>query len=175
MVAATSPVPPCFPMKGIKMRKFTSTAIGLGLLLSAAVVPAVAQPGPPGDRPGAHERDGMKDGWKKDGWKKDEGKKDGWKKGGGRDGDAGPRHGSGDRPDAMLKLIILLADTDGNGSLSLEEVQAVHARIFKSVDKSGDGQATEDEIRAFFRSMHGGPERGSDDDERPDDGAPSRP
>src|SRR5947207_1360843 len=33
-----------------------------------------------------------------------------------------------------MRLMMILMDTDGDGALSLEEVQAAHARIFKQVD-----------------------------------------
>ncbi len=54
----------------------------------------------------------------------------------------------------MLKMMLAMMDTDGNGSLSLDEVQAVHARIFGMADTNADGQLRPDEIRDFM--MGGG-------------------
>jgi hypothetical protein len=92
------------------------------------------------------------------------GRKGGWDR---RDG-YGPRGGMAAHA-GFMRLMFILADTDGDGALSLEEVQAVHARIFKAVDADGDGKATPEEIRSFFRSLQGGGrDRDRDDDE--DDG-----
>jgi hypothetical protein len=56
--------------------------------------------------------------------------------------------------DHMLRMMIILMDTDGDGALSLEEVQAVTERFFNAMDADGDGRLTLDEIRAFY--MPGG-------------------
>ena len=53
----------------------------------------------------------------------------------------------------MMVMMIAMVDGDGSGALSLEEVQAVHARMFKYADADADGELTLDEMRAF---MHGG-------------------
>jgi Ca2+-binding EF-hand superfamily protein len=55
----------------------------------------------------------------------------------------------------MMRLIFILMDADGDGALSLDEVQAVTERIFNAIDADDDGQVTLDEIREFYR----GPER----------------
>jgi Ca2+-binding EF-hand superfamily protein len=52
-------------------------------------------------------------------------------------------------------MMMILMDTDGNGALSLEEVQAVHERIFRAVDEDDDGQVTPEEIQAFMRGGMG--------------------
>jgi hypothetical protein len=44
-----------------------------------------------------------------------------------------------------------LMDTDGDGALSLEEVQAAHAKIFKSIDADKHGKVTPTEVQMFFR------------------------
>ncbi len=49
-------------------------------------------------------------------------------------------------------MLMALVDTDASETLSLEEVQAVHARMFKYADTNDDGELTLDEMRAF---MHG--------------------
>jgi len=60
--------------------------------------------------------------------------------------DRGP--GSG----AMMRVIFALVDADGDGGLSLDEIQDAHARIFNHADTDGDGQLTMEEMRAFHRS-----------------------
>ena len=62
----------------------------------------------------------------------------------------------------MMTMMMAMMDTDGDGALSLEEVQAVHARMFKYVDADGDGKLSPDELRGFF---HGD----ADDRETEDD------
>jgi hypothetical protein len=51
----------------------------------------------------------------------------------------------------MLKFMFAIADTDGDGALSFEEVTAIHKRIFNSVDANKDGKVTLEEVRAFMR------------------------
>jgi Ca2+-binding EF-hand superfamily protein len=41
-------------------------------------------------------------------------------------------------------------DKDDDGALSLEEVQAAHAKIFKAVDANKDGKITLEEMQVFF-------------------------
>ena len=62
----------------------------------------------------------------------------------------GMGHGMGPH---MMLMMMAMVDADGSETLSLEEVQAVHARMFNYVDADGDGELTLDEMRAF---MHGG-------------------
>jgi hypothetical protein len=50
-----------------------------------------------------------------------------------------------------LRMMVILMDTDGDGALSLEEVQSAHARIFKAVDANKDGKVTVAEMQQFFR------------------------
>ena len=49
-----------------------------------------------------------------------------------------------------MRLIFILMDTDGDGTLSLEEFQAAHAKIFKAIDANKDGKVTPEEMEAFF-------------------------
>ncbi|MBX5011044.1 EF-hand domain-containing protein [Rhizobium lentis] len=51
----------------------------------------------------------------------------------------------------MMKIMFAVADTDGDGALSFEEVTAVHKRIFDAVDSNKDGKVTTEEIQAFMR------------------------
>jgi hypothetical protein len=54
------------------------------------------------------------------------------------------------RPHMML-MMMALVDTDGSKTLSLEEVQAVHARLFAYADADGDGELTLAEMRDFMQ------------------------
>lgn len=58
--------------------------------------------------------------------------------------------GRGGMPGPMLRIIFALMDTDGDGTISLQEWQAAHERIFKAMDANKDGSLTLDEIRAFM-------------------------
>ena len=79
-----------------------------------------------------------------------------------------PKGGMGSHA-GLMRLMIILADTDGDGALSLEEVQAVHARIFKAIDVDGDGKATLEEMQSFLRTLHAGDRQGRRDRDREDD------
>jgi hypothetical protein len=50
-----------------------------------------------------------------------------------------------------MRLIFILMDTDGDGTLSLEEFQTAHAKIFKVIDADKDGKVTMEEMQMFFR------------------------
>jgi EF hand len=66
-------------------------------------------------------------------------------KGHGMKGHGMMRHGMN------MRVMMILMDTDGDGALSLEEVQAAHAKIFKVIDDDKDGKVTQAEIEMFFR------------------------
>jgi Ca2+-binding EF-hand superfamily protein len=55
---------------------------------------------------------------------------------------------------AAMRIIFALMDSDGDGTVSLQEFQAAHERIFKAMDIDKDGTLTLEEIQHF---MHGGP------------------
>ena len=55
-------------------------------------------------------------------------------------------------PPVMLRIIFALVDADGDGTISLQEFQAAHERIFKAMDSNKDGKLTLEEMQAF---MHG--------------------
>lgn len=53
----------------------------------------------------------------------------------------------------MMKIMFAVADTDGDGALSFEEVMAIHKRIFDTVDANKDGKVTPDEMRGFMQDQ----------------------
>jgi len=50
-----------------------------------------------------------------------------------------------------MRVMFVLMDTDGDGTLSLEEFQTAHAKIFKAIDADKDGKVTLQEMQMFFR------------------------
>jgi hypothetical protein len=54
---------------------------------------------------------------------------------------------------AMMRIMVVMLDTDGDGALSLEEVQAVHARMFKAMDVDKNGRVTLEEMQQFIRGQ----------------------
>ena len=54
-------------------------------------------------------------------------------------------------PGHMMKVMFAIADTDGDGALSFEEVTAIHKRIFTRVDANKDGKVTVEELQTFVR------------------------
>lgn len=55
-------------------------------------------------------------------------------------------------PPFMMRMMFALMDADGDGTISLQEFQAAHERIFKAMDTNKDGKLTPEEMQAF---MHG--------------------
>src|SRR5829696_2356394 len=51
----------------------------------------------------------------------------------------------------MMKVMFAIADTNGDGALSFEEVKTVHKRIFDRVDANKDGKVTPEEMQTFMR------------------------
>ena len=52
----------------------------------------------------------------------------------------------------MSPMMFVMIDTDSDGAISREEMDAVHARMFDLVDADKDGLITAEEMRAFRRS-----------------------
>ncbi len=60
------------------------------------------------------------------------------------------RAGGGMGHGAMMPILFAIADADGDGALTLQEVQEIHARIFAHMDADDDGKLTPDETGDFF-------------------------
>ena len=50
-----------------------------------------------------------------------------------------------------MKIMFAIADMDGDGALSFEEVTVIHKRIFDSMDTNKDGKVTAEEVQAFMQ------------------------
>ncbi|MGE5141734.1 MAG: EF-hand domain-containing protein [Rudaea sp.] len=51
----------------------------------------------------------------------------------------------------MMRMMFSLMDADGDGTVSLQEFQAAHERIFKGMDANKDGRLTLEEIQGFMQ------------------------
>jgi hypothetical protein len=68
---------------------------------------------------------------------------EGWRRG--PMGSASMGHGM------MMRMLFALMDSDGDGTISLQEFQAAHERIFRAMDANKDGRLTLEEIQAFMQ------------------------
>ena len=50
----------------------------------------------------------------------------------------------------MMRMVFALMDADDDGTISLQEFQAAHERIFKAMDSNKDGKLTPEEMQAFI-------------------------
>jgi hypothetical protein len=66
-------------------------------------------------------------------------------------GHHGPRMMRG----AGMRLMFAFLDTNGDGSLSENEVQDAVGRIFSAIDQNGDGKVDMDEIQSFLHGSGG--------------------
>lgn len=55
-----------------------------------------------------------------------------------------PKHGY------MMKVMFAIADANGDGGISFEELMTMHKRIFDKVDANNDGKVTPEELQAFM-------------------------
>jgi hypothetical protein len=81
------------------------------------------------------------------GWGFREGRMRDWR--GGR----GAMMGPGMMGPGMMRMMIILMDVDGDGSLSLQEAQAGHERIFRAIDANKDGRVTFEEMQSFRMNL----------------------
>jgi 1,4-dihydroxy-2-naphthoyl-CoA synthase len=51
----------------------------------------------------------------------------------------------------MMRMLFALMDADGDGTISLQEFQAAHERIFKALDTNKDGRLTPEEMQGFMQ------------------------
>jgi hypothetical protein len=51
----------------------------------------------------------------------------------------------------MMRIMFILMDTDGDGTVSLQEFQAAHERIFKAMDSNKVGRLTFEEMQSFMQ------------------------
>jgi hypothetical protein len=51
----------------------------------------------------------------------------------------------------VMRIIFALMDSDGDGTISLQEFQAAHEKIFKAMDANKDGRLTLEEMQAFMQ------------------------
>ncbi|MGY3238886.1 MULTISPECIES: EF-hand domain-containing protein [unclassified Bradyrhizobium] len=58
--------------------------------------------------------------------------------------------GSAMGPPFMMRMMFALMDADGDGTISLQEFQAAHERLFKAMDSNKDGKLTLEEMQAFI-------------------------
>lgn len=66
--------------------------------------------------------------------------------------------GMGGMYGARMKIMFAVVDANGDGVLTLEEVQDFHGRIFNAVDQNGDGGVDVGEIQSFFHGSDHGPQ-----------------
>ncbi|MGQ7791122.1 hypothetical protein ACUN0C_01795 [Faunimonas sp. B44] len=56
----------------------------------------------------------------------------------------------------MPMMMMVIIDEDGNGSLSYEEVERFHRRMFDYLDENKDGELSQDEIQNMMSGRFGG-------------------
>ena len=70
----------------------------------------------------------------------------------------------------MMKVMFAIADVDGDGALSFEEVTTVHKRMFDKVDANRDGKVTPVELGSHEGGVGGRGEGSRKGGEHADDG-----
>jgi EF hand len=71
--------------------------------------------------------------------------------GGGRMGARGMGPGMMGGSGHMTKVMFAIADANGDGALSFEEVTAIHKRVFDRVDGNKNAKVSLDEVQTFMR------------------------
>jgi hypothetical protein len=51
----------------------------------------------------------------------------------------------------MMKIMFAIADADGDGGLTFQEVTTIHKRIFDAMDANKDAKVTPEEAQSFMR------------------------
>jgi hypothetical protein len=75
----------------------------------------------------------------------------GWGRGMGMMGRGGMMGGGSMHGAMMMRMLFAMMDSDGDGTISLQEFQAAHERIFKAMDANKDGRLTLEEIQSFMQ------------------------
>jgi hypothetical protein len=57
----------------------------------------------------------------------------------------------------MMRMLFAMMDSDGDGTVSLQEFQTAHERIFKAMDANKDGVLTLEEIQSFLQGTRTSP------------------
>jgi Ca2+-binding EF-hand superfamily protein len=65
----------------------------------------------------------------------------------------------------MPMMMMAMMDTDENGSISYEEIEAVHRRMFNLVDKDKNGELSPEEIQEVMGRRFERRDDGDDDDD----------
>jgi Ca2+-binding EF-hand superfamily protein len=50
----------------------------------------------------------------------------------------------------MMKMMFAVADTNGDGGVSFDEITTIQKRIFDQVDDNKDGKVTSEEVQNFM-------------------------
>ena len=66
---------------------------------------------------------------------------------------------SGMHSGMMMRMLFAMMDSDGDGTVSLQEFQTAHERIFRAMDANKDGKLTLEEIQGFMRGAGTGAPR----------------
>jgi EF hand len=79
----------------------------------------------------------------------------GWGRGMGMMGRGGMMGPGSMHSGMMMRMLFAMMDSDGDGTVSLQEFQAAHERIFKAMDANKDGRLTLEEIQGFMQGGRG--------------------